>query len=228
MPVEQLTDLNNALFSGLNIMLLTDKDGTEQICKPIFTYLKRRTAGANVAYDSGISVSSKSVFWMPELTYTQNIVSPTNGIIGNYFGSELSEIGDDNYRDLGIYNLLWRNTIALTFDENKRRASYTAFLPLRLVKDIEPNDKLIIHNNTHLIESIETNYLTGETKLELVLITEADTDMFETQTVQNTTGSTDYFVILDPNTGHLDNVTLGNNSTDTSVGGLFVEILEEL
>lgn len=228
MPVEQLTDLNNALFSGLNIMLLTDKDGTEQICKPIFTYLKRRTAGANVAYDSGSNVSSKSTFWMPELTYTQNIVSPTNGIIGNYFGSELSEIGDDNYRDLGIYNLLWRNTIALTFDENKRRASYTAFLPLRLVKDIEPNDKLIIHNNTHLVESIETNYLTGESKLELILITESDTDMFETQTVQNTTGSTDYFVILDPNTGHLDNVTLGNNATDTSVGGLFVEILEEL
>lgn len=228
MPIEQLTDLNNALFSGLNIMLLTDKDGTEQICKPIFTYLKRRTGGTSVAYDSGVSVSSKSTFWMPELTYTQNIVSPTNGIIGNYFGSELSEIGDDNYRDLGIYNLLWRNTISLTFDENKRRASYTAFLPLRLVKDIEPNDKLIIHNGTHLIESIETNYLTGESKLELVLITEADTDMFETQTVQNTTGSTDYFVILDPTTGHLDNVTLANNATDTSVGGLFVEILEEL
>ena len=228
MPVEQLTDLKDALFSGLNIMLLTDKDGTEQICKPIFTYLKRRTSGTSVAYDSGASVSSKSTFWMPQLTYTQNIVSPTNGIIGNYFGSELSETGDDNYQDLGIYNLLWRNTIALTFDENKRRASYTAFLPLRLVKDIEPNDKLIIHNNTHLIESIETNYLTGETKLELVLITEADTDMFETQTVQNTTGSTDYFVILDPTTGHLDNVTLANNATDTSVGGLFVEILEEL
>lgn len=228
MPIEQLTDLNNALFSGLNIMLLTDKDGTEQICKPIFTYLNRRTGGTSVAYDSGVSVSSKSVFWMPQLTYTQNIISPTNGIIGNYFGSELSEIGDDNYQDLGIYNLLWKNTIALTFDENKRRASYTAFLPLRLVKDIEPNDKLIIHNNTHLIESIETNYLTGETKLELVLITEADTDMFETQTVQNTTGSTDYFVILDNNTGHLKNVIRGNNSTDTSVGGLFVEILEEL
>ena len=61
-----------------------------------------------------------------------------------------------------------------------------------------------------------------------MLITEADTDMFETQTVQNTTGSTDYFVILDPTTGHLDNVTLANNATDTSVGGLFVEILEEL
>jgi len=228
MPVEQLTDLKDALFSGFNVMLLTDKDGTEQICKPIFTYLKRRTGGYSVGYDSGSSVSSKSVFWMPELTYTQNIVSPTNGIIGNYFGSELNEIGDDNYQDLGIYNLLWRNTIALTFDENKRRASYRAFLPLRLVKDIEPNDKLIIHNNTHLIESIETNYLTGESKLELVLITESDTDMFETQTVQNTTGSTDYFVILDPNTGHVDNVTLANNSTDTSVGGLFVEILEEL
>jgi hypothetical protein len=228
MPIEQLTNLSNALFSGLNIMLLTDKDGTEQICKPIFTYLKRRTAGTSVAYDIGSSVSSKSTFWMPQLTYTQNIVSPTNGVIGSYFGSELSEIGDDNYQDLGLYNLLWRNTIALTFDENKRRASYTAFLPLRLVKDIEPNDKLIIHNNTHLIESIETNYLTGESKLELVLITEADTDMFETQTVQNTTGSTDYFVILDPTTGHLDNVTLANNATDTSVGGLFVEILEEL
>lgn len=228
MPVEQLTDFKDALFSGLNVMLLTDKDGTEQICKPIFAYLKRRTSGTSVAYDSGASVSSKSTFWMPQLTYTQNIVSPTNGIIGNYFGSELNETGDDNYQDLGIYNLLWKNTIALTFDENKRRASYTAFLPLRLVKDIEPNDKLIIHNNTHLIESIETNYLTGESKLELVLITEADTDMFETQTVQNTTGSTDYFVILDPTTGHLDNVTLANNATDTSVGGLFVEILEEL
>ena len=228
MPIEQLTDLDNALPSGLNVMTLTDKDGTEQVCKPIFTYLKRRTAGANVAYDSGVSVSSKGAFWMPNLSYTQNIISPTNAIVGGYFGTELSELGDDNFQDLGIYNLLWRNTIALTFDENKRRASYTAFLPLRLVKDIEPNDKLIIHNNTHLVESIETNYLTGESKLELILITESDTDMFETQTVQNTTGSTDYFVILDPNTGHLDNVTLGNNATDTSVGGLFVEILEEL
>jgi len=228
MPIEQLTDLDNALPSGLNVMTLTDKDGTEQVCKPIFTYLKRRTAGANVAYDSGVSVSSKSTFWMPNLSYTQNIVSPTNAIVGGYFGTELSELGDDNFQDLGLYNLLWKNTIALTFDENKRRASYTAFLPLRLVKDIEPNDKLIIHNSTHLIESIETNYLTGETKLELVLITEADTDMFETQTVQNATGSTDYFVILDPTTGYLDNVTLANNSTDTSVGGLFVEILEEL
>ena len=228
MPIEQLTDLSNGLPSGLNVMTLTDKDGTEQVCKPIFTYLKIRTAGSSVAYDSGVGVSNKTTFWMPNLSYTQNIISPTNAIIGGYFGAELSEIGDDNFQNLGLYNLLWRNTIALTFDENKRRASYTAFLPLRLVKDIEPNDKLIIHNNTHLIESIETNYLTGESKLELVLITESDTDMFETHTVQNTTGSTDYFVILDPTTGHLDNVTLANNATDTSVGGLFAEILEEL
>ena len=225
MPIEQLTDLDDASFSGIDVMLLTDKDGTEQICKPIFTYLKRRTSGHGIAYDTGASVSSKFTLWMPESTYTQNVVSSVLGITGSYFGSELSEIGDDNYKDLGVYNLLWRNTIALTFDENKRRASYTAFLPLRLVKDIEPNDKLIIHNNTHLIESIETNYLTGETKLELVLITEADTDMFETQTVQNTTGASERFVILDPTTGHLDNVFLANNATDTSVGGLFVQIL---
>ena len=226
MPIEQLTDLKDALFSGFNVMLLTDKDGTEQICKPIFTYLKRRDSGYSVGYDNGSSVSSKSTFWMVNLSYNGNEVNPLSGVVGNYFGAERDEIGDNNDQGLGLYNLLWRNTIGLTFDENKRRASYTAYLPLRLVKDIEPNDKLIIHNNTHLIESIETNYLTGETKLELILITEADSDTFETQTVQNTLGRTDNFVILDPSTGHLDNVSLANNATDTSVGGLFQEIRE--
>ena len=58
-------------------MLLTDKDGTEQICKPIFTYLKRRTSGYNVAYDTGVGVSG--VFWMPNLSYNGNHSKPTYG-----------------------------------------------------------------------------------------------------------------------------------------------------
>lgn len=223
-PVENLSDLNNGTLSDINVMTLTDKDGTEQSCKPIFTYLNRRTSGANVGYDNGSSVQSKSIYWTTSLAYTENTTNIYDGIVGNYYGTELTESGDDVHANIGLYNLLWKNTIGLSFDENKRRASYTAFLPLRLVKDIEPNDKLIIHNNTHLIESIETNYLTGASRLELVLITEADSDTFDTQTVTNDTGASGFFVILDPTTGLLQNVTLSSGATDSSVGGLIAEV----
>lgn len=225
LPIEHLSDLDDATASGINVMTLTDKDGTEQACKPVFTYLKKITSGASIAYDSGASVSSKSSFWVTTSTYTENSDSSTNGIVGGYFGTELNELGSDEYQGIGLYSLLWKNTISLTFDENKRRASYKAILPLRLVRDIEPNDTLIIHNNTHLIESIETNYLTGESNLKLILIADEDLNRFKETTVQNTTGSTNNFVILDPVTGLLDNVSLANNSTDTSVGGLFAQIL---
>lgn len=224
MPVENLTDLNDASLSDLNVITLTDKDGTEQVCKPVFTYLDRAGFSDPVAYDIGTSVTSKVNYWMPSVIYTENTISSTLGIVGGYFGSEFNESGEDTYSNLGLFNLLWKNTISLTFDENKRRASYTAYLPLRLVKDIEPNDTLIIHNSRHLIESIETNYLTGESRLELILITEEDKSLFDTTTVVNSTGSTDRFVILQPSTGILDNVSISNGGSDTSVGGLLAQI----
>ena len=232
-PNESLTNINSGTNSFAQYMYLTDKNGTEQQCEPIFTYVMQISGsalGAVVGWDDGSSVTSVNSFFMPSNAYTQNITSLPDAMIGNFFGAEKNEyFRDFSFSNLGLYNLLWRNTVALMFDENKRRVSHRAFIPLKDLVNLSLADIIVVADKPHIIESIETNYLTGESKLSLIMIQYDDLDMFSSQNPTSVAGTFSY-VYKDYDTGLIKNSAIAPSTDlttatgDTSIGG----VLEQL
>lgn len=190
-PLENLTDLDDGERSFLQYMQLSDADGTEQQCKPIFTYIATAGSFLYVAYDTGASVSAYNGFYMPFNRYTNYSVSDAEGVVGNYTGYEVDEYTlNSAFGALGFYNMFWDNTVALMFDEGVRRVEYTAKdMPLSVLTKINLNDIIKIHDKSHCIESVSTNYLTGETKLSLIMVQDEDLDRFNVNTTTVTATS---------------------------------------
>ena len=233
-PNESLTNINTGDNSYVQYMYLTDKNGTEQQCEPIFTYLIEMVdgtpTGAVVAWDNGSTVSSVTSYFMPSNAYTENVVSLPDGMLGNFFGAEKNEyFRDFSFSNLGLYNMLWRNTVSLMFDENKRRVKHKAFIPLKDLVNLSLADRIIIADKPHIIESIETNYLTGESNLSLIMVQHDDLDMFSSQDPTSEAGLYAY-VYKDFDTGIIKNTLINPSTTlstatgDTTIGGVFERV----
>ena len=225
-PLDQPYDLDSGLAAFQTSMLLVDNSLSELTLKPTFLYTSIQV-GRRVAWDNGSSVEYlNSYIYQPSEVYHTNEVR-YNGdvaVVGNYFAAEESVIDfRKGYPDLSLFNCFYSNTISTIFDQSSRRVSYKAYLPMKELIDLSPADILVIRENYHLIESFETNYLTGVTSLNLIMLDARNLSRFETSTVNiNESGSTTDVNYLDANTGLITlntNVSTGSSSARDVIGG---------
>ena len=216
-PYERLTDLSNGTLSGIQYALLADDEGKEQQCAPLFTYLTKRTTGSNVAFTEATTTPLSS-YWFPQNVYTENALQEEPALVGNYFGDEIDEFRlNARYFGLGFFNLFWYGITRLMFEPDKRSVTHEAYLPLKILRKLTLADRFIINGNLHLIEAIETNYLSGKSKLKLIRIKPEDLEDFqENQTTITPTGTT-YVNYIDTD-GKVKHQTLTSQTTITHIG----------
>ena len=118
---------------------------------------------------------------------------------------------------LGLFNAFYRGTVAMMFDEDKRGVKHTAHLPLNVVMDLQINDVLLINNQYHSINSIETNYLTGESKLDLTIVGRERLPFHEiySRTITNDNTSLDLHIVFMNGSGSLESWTIGSSGSLT-------------
>ena len=228
-PLEPLIDLVDDSAFNVCYTQFSDLKGSEQSIKPMFTYITRVVdASRSIAVYNALTgtVQGKFTFSQPCNTNQvyQNAPSPLAMVLGLYFGEELNEFNtNETQTGLGLWSNFYRGTTALMFDEDKRRVKYKAYMPQSVLIDLKPSDNIEINNHFYNINSFETNYLSGQTKLDLTLVGRARLREFEPVDLKITNNhATDnlYFTYINYTTGLIarGNVPDGQNATYNVVG----------
>ena len=225
-PLEPLRDLSDDTTTNIIYTQFADLKGAEQQTKPMFTYISRAISGHQVAFDSAGSITSTTSYIMASNVYTPDFLPPnTNdkGLVGLYFGEELNEY---NYTDsvvgFSLFSNFYKGLTAMMFDEDKRSVVFKSFLPASLVNKITLSDTLTINNSFYSINSIETNYLSGQSKLDLTLVGISKLSFFtkKTLSITNTAGSGSLRITYLNQSGVLEEATiLSGNSSDIALIG---------
>ena len=223
-PLEPLTDTSNGDLTDVIYTQFGDLKNSEQSIDPMFTYLTQQfpTFGVqtSVSYTTGALVTEVNNYWQPSNIYTTDNRKPNrnNSLIGLYFGEEMNEYQPTiPVSGLGLFNAFYRGTVAMMFDEDKRGVKHTAHLPLNVVMDLQINDVLLINNQYHSINSIETNYLTGESKLDLTIVGRERLPFHEiySRTITNDNTSLDLHIVFMNGSGSLESWTIGSSGSLT-------------
>ncbi len=227
-PIEPLNNLANNTFTGIAYTQFSDLKGAEQGINPMFTYLTKETSGTSIAFYGNLTMLNSTSYVMPSNTHNTNQGDATyfNQHLGLYFGQELNEYDVNNtFIGIGLWNNFYRGTTAMMFDEDKRRVNFNAMLPQNIIVDLKLSDTLHISNDFYNINSIETNYLTGMSKLNLTLVGRSRLREFDPTSVKVTNldaTSGLYITYIDSITGELTKgfVVASSNATFAMVGRL--------
>jgi len=224
-PLEPIDDLDDGSDFRVCYALFSDVGGTEQSIKPMFTYIctPDTTTGSvsSVAFYGNASASGSTSYTMPSNVHQRAQASPVGfyGDVGLYFGEERSEYryGFDMNGN-GLWNSFYRGTTALMFDEDKRKVKFKAHIPQSKLLLLKLSDTLRISNKFYNINAIETNYLSGVTELDLILVGNSKLEQFTTDTrsLENeSTTDTVYLTYVDATSGEISHTTIAPNSTIT-------------
>lgn len=228
-PVEPLRDLATNNDTGVVYTQFADLKGAEQATKPMFTYIARKSNATPIAWYDGISVSSVNTYVQPSNIFCTNSSAPvgiaSNNKVGLYFGEELNEYNTAETRvGNGLFSCFYRGLTAMMFDEDKRMVKFQAYLPLKEVINLNLADTITINNHFYNINSIDTNYLTGKSSLELTLVGKSELSYFKRQnlTITNDSSSQTLKITYISWTGNLTqkNISVGNNFSVNYIGQL--------
>tara|TARA_R100000544_G_scaffold37027_2_gene26826 strand:+ start:641 stop:2890 length:2250 start_codon:yes stop_codon:yes gene_type:complete len=204
-PTERVKDLSNSEYAKTSTMSLTDINGDYVSTKPVFTYCAANYQGIALALNDGSgtvrSINRHSI--VSNICYQYQALSKYTGLLGNFWGSENDEYHqDERFGALGHFNCFWSNYVRHSFDESTRSLSVKAHLPMQLILGMQLNTKLVIASQTYIIESMDTNFLTGVTSLKLSSISK--------QLLDNTQASTLVIERDDPSTNSVRVVYLSS------------------
>ena len=174
-PGENVTDQNDKSLSGIVYYQFSDIKGAEQTIKPIFSYITPVSVNTSkaIAWDNGAAVESITSYVMPSSVYTNHtpIVSGVTPVYsGLYFDEEIEELSNSPYNGIGLWSMHYRGITAAMFEERRRQVVMTARFSQSIIRNLKLSDTLYIHNNYYTINSVDTNFLTGESVLDLNLI----------------------------------------------------------
>ena len=222
-PLEPIDDLDDGSDFRICYALFSDVGGTEQSIKPMFTYIctPDTTTGSisQIALYGNLSMSSSTAYTMPSNVHQRGQASPVGfyGDVGLYFGEEQSEYRYGfTMNGNGLWNSFYRGTTALMFDEDKRKVKLKAHIPQSQLLLLKLSDTLRLSNKFYNINSLETNYLSGVTKLDLTLVGNSQLEQFNTDSRNLENESTTdavYATYLDATSGEIANVLVAANST---------------
>jgi hypothetical protein len=184
--------IENKVAELLGIEKLIAQDDLE-IQLPFSNPQFERLLGSEVQYGYIVDKDQQTFENTPFLFYCPNKALPNGGYVGfsgtNYtaltninipshaqnlsggfafqFNAELNEY-NGQLLDRNLYSVFWQDYILDVLSEQRRQFTINAYLPITLSNDLKLNDRLIIKGNRYVIDNLETNLLTGVTKLVLL------------------------------------------------------------
>jgi hypothetical protein len=159
---ERLIDADNDTDTDIQVGYSIDKELNAYLGKPLIFYPFKLTNSTEISVLKTASVSQNiTTYHIPsnsrQLIDTENI----------NFSAELNEYTRTPFVN-GLFKRHYESYIKDVFNKNRRMLIIDANLPVRILSQLELNDKVIIFNNLFKVNSITTNYETLKSKLELV------------------------------------------------------------
>lgn len=172
MKYERLIDLDTDATTDLQWGYCVDDNEESYIGKPIIFYLDHQT-GVNYSYvnavdaeNNGTSHIQNTAYWSPLNTNQRGGGASSTWDSLHFFPEADEWTGTTNTNTL--FNDFYSTYIGSVFNTGLRLSKYTAYLPQRILINLTLADRFIINDHSYKINSITTNLLTGESKLELL------------------------------------------------------------
>ena len=103
----------------------------------------------------------------------------------------------------------------MMFDEDKRSVVFKAFIPTSIIEKMSLSDTLIINNSFYNINSIDTNYLNGESKLDVTLVGKSQLSYFvdSIKVIANTSATETLRITYLNTSGFVDSATIATSAS---------------
>lgn len=191
-PVERLVNILTGTLTRVAYVNFADLKGAEQDHKPAFTYIASKTGATGLAWNDGATCTEVTSYAQAISLFNDNDepISVLDGYVGLFFGEEQNEQQlNKHIVGFGLFNNFFRGLTAMVFDDNTRSVSFEAHLPARVLLNLNMSDTLYISGKFYMINSIETDYLTGKSKLDLTLTGRSKLSFFQKKSFEVTSNS---------------------------------------
>ena len=146
-----------------------DDNQSPYIGAPYLFYLKFVSSGTAISYVDqvdGDNLPSNAVS-------ISNYFIPLNSVLGNTTSQSINFFAEQDEYALAVNNNslfqnYHRNYISSVFNKSNRLTKITAYLPQRILMNFTLADTFVINSTEYKINSITTNLLNGESKIELL------------------------------------------------------------
>ena len=171
MQFERLEDRDLNTLTNIMYGLFTDSNVNPYFKDPLIFYCEKVSSISysfvdNVERDNipnGAKELTSAV--MPSNSRTLNPATSTDNI---HFTAELSEWQSDTTLTNSLFEVYHKNYVSDIFNAKNRLTKVTAYLPLKLIREIKLENRLIINNKRYKINSIRINLQTGKSEIDLL------------------------------------------------------------
>jgi len=173
MLFEKLTDANDSSDTGIQIGWSADKKQEPTIGKPLLFYAVSKEISEPIKlinFDSTTStLSANTKVYMPSNSIELDNTLTDSANIN--FSSEINEYALIPFKN-SLFNQYYKNYIVDIFDKQRRITNTSAYLPMRILSNINLNDKILITDKLYKINKLTTDFQKLLTKLELINTTD--------------------------------------------------------
>ena len=169
MLFEKLTDVNDSSDTGIQIGWSADVQQKSTIGEPLLFYAVSKEISEPIKlinFDSSTSViSSGGKVYMPSnsVELGSNLTDSDN----INFASEVNEYAGVPFKS-SLFEKYYKNYIVDIFDKQRRITNTSAYLPMRIISNLNLNDKILIGDKLYKINKLTTDFQKLLTKLELI------------------------------------------------------------
>jgi len=168
---ERIKDAFTGNNTNIQYGLFTDNNLNPYHNAPLVFYPERVT-GLTYAFVDDVerdndpqTVKTKSSAIMPSNSRVLNPATSTDNI---HFTSEFSEWETSTTLTNSLFESYHKNYVSDIFNNLNRLTKVTAYLPLRIIRNLDLSNRLIINGERYKINSIKTNLQTGKSDIELL------------------------------------------------------------
>ena len=175
--------------------------------KPLIFYpiLQSGVGTTEISFrDSATTHSPLTSYFVP--SNSLSLSSATSTINTNFY-LETNEYSLDTTFTGTLFEEHYLEYIQDIFNSKRRLTKLKAYLPLKIIYNLNMNDKVVINNQGYLINNLTTNLNTGESSMELL---NDDTTNFLTLTNIGPFGNTIYTYFYSSLIGNAENLAIGN------------------
>ena len=232
MKFERLIDLNTSGLTDIQWGFCVDDNQDSYIGNPLIFYMTSKTLpqGSPISFvdevdGENIPTSHKEInsYYVPSNSDFQATQIEDRQSLN--FSAEKDEWELVTTRE-SLFNSYHRNYISNVFDESNRLKKISAYLPLRILYKYTLADRFIYSGKSYKINSIETDFYTGKSQIELIndyvntpIDYETPTAPTNLQLVQGSETSTSFSITW---TASTDNVGVVGYNIDLNQGDIIL------
>ena len=162
---ENLRDANGGAVKNIMWGWSVDKNQDSYVGKPLIFYSKKVTSGTPI---TALETSGGTRHQLTSYYIPSNLSDPTSSSNQSiHFGVEKNEYNFES-ANKSLFQTYYQTYIEEIFDKSRRIYKFKAYLPMKVILNLELNDRLIIFNELYKINKITTNFETGLSDLELI------------------------------------------------------------